>query len=75
MALSQGYSSTTKVTNDTSYTTMDSGPYVAIVKVNEDKTRMGRLGVVIPANHGEKKVKKTHLNKFYKLFPFYRAKK
>ena len=74
MALSQGYSSTTKVTNDTSYTTMDSGPYVAIVKVNEDTTRMGRIGVVIPAIHGADNVTTEQLISCEYLSPFYGAK-
>ena len=57
MALNQGYTSTRKLENDKSYTVTDSGPYIGIVKENRDPTRMGRLGVVIPAIHGAQNVK------------------
>ncbi len=74
MALNQGYTSTRKLENDTSYTVTDSGPYIGIVKENRDPTRMGRLGVVIPAIHGAQNVKTDQLISCEYLAPFYGAK-
>ena len=74
MALNQGYTSTTKLDNDKSYTVVDSGPYVAIVKENRDVTRMGRLGVVIPAIHNAQNVNSDQLITCDYLAPFYGAK-
>lgn len=74
MALNQGYTSTTSIGNDKSYTNLDAGPYVGIVKENRDPTRMGRIGVVIPAIHGSENVKKASLISCEYLAPFYGAK-
>ena len=74
MALNQGYTSTRKLENDKSYTVTDSGPYIGIVKENRDPTRMGRLGVVIPAIHGAQNVKTDQLISCEYLAPFYGAK-
>ena len=74
MALNQGYTSTTKLDNDKSYTVVDSGPYVAIVKENRDVTRMGRIGVVIPAIHNAQNVNSDQLITCDYLAPFYGAK-
>ena len=74
MALPQGYSSTKKVENDTSYTNIPSGLYVGIVKENRDPTRMGRLGVVIPSLDGAENVNKGKLILCDYLPPFYGAK-
>ena len=74
MALTQGYSSTTSVSNDQSYTTVKPGPYIAYVKENRDPTRMGRLGVVIPEIHGTNNVTTDKLITCEYLAPFYGAK-
>jgi len=74
MALNQGYTSTTKLDNDKSYTVVDPGPYVAIVKENRDVTRMGRIGVVIPAIHNAQNVNSDQLITCDYLAPFYGAK-
>jgi len=74
MALNQGYTSTTKLGNDKSYTVIDPGPYVAIVKENRDVTRMGRIGVVIPAIHNAQNVNSDQLITCDYLAPFYGAK-
>ncbi len=74
MALNQGYTSTTKLNNDQSYTNLDAGPYIGIVKENRDPTRMGRLGVVIPAIHGSESVSTDNLISCEYLAPFYGAK-
>jgi len=74
MALNQGYTSTTKLGNDKSYTVVDPGPYVAIVKENRDVTRMGRIGVVIPAIHNAQNVNSDQLITCDYLAPFYGAK-
>jgi hypothetical protein len=74
MALTQGYGSTKKVENDTSYTSIPSGLYVGIVKENRDPTRMGRLGVVIPSLDGAENVNKGKLILCDYLAPFYGAK-
>ena len=74
MALTQGYSSTTSVSNDQSYTNLKPGPYIAIVKENRDPTKMGRLGVVIPEIHGTNNVTTDKLITCEYLAPFYGAK-
>ena len=74
MALNQGYTSTTKLDNDKDYTIVDPGPYVAIVKENRDVTRMGRIGVVIPAIHNAQNVNSDQLITCDYLAPFYGAK-
>ena len=74
MALNQGYTSTTKLDNDKSYTVVDPGPYIAIVKENRDVTRMGRIGVVIPAIHNAQNINSDQLITCEYLAPFYGAK-
>ncbi len=74
MALNQGYSSSQKQQNDKSYTDLDAGPYIGIVKENKDPTRMGRIGVVIPAIHGAQNVSTENLISCEYLAPFYGAK-
>ena len=56
-----GHQSTKKLTGESSYTTLDSGPYVAVVKDNVDPTRMGRLKVVIPALAGTSSISESEL--------------
>ena len=69
-----GHQSNKNIGAETSYTTLDSGPYVAIVKDNVDPTRMGRLKVVIPALAGTSKVSEGELISVEYAPPFYGAK-
>lgn len=69
-----GHQSNKNIGAETSYTTLDSGPYVAIVKDNVDSTRMGRLKVVIPALAGTSKVSEGELISVEYAPPFYGAK-
>ena len=69
-----GHQSNKNIGSDTSYTTLDPGPYVAIVKQNVDPTRMGRLKVVIPALAGTSKVSEGELISVEYAPPFYGAK-
>ena len=69
-----GHQSNKNIGSETSYTTLDSGPYVGIVKDNVDTTRMGRLKVVIPALAGTSKVSEGELISVEYAPPFYGAK-
>jgi len=69
-----GHQSTKKLTGESSYTTLDSGPYVAVVKDNVDPTRMGRLKVVIPALAGTSSISESELISVEYAPPFYGAK-
>ena len=69
-----GHQSNKNIGSDTSYTNLDPGPYVAIVKQNVDSTRMGRLKVVIPALAGTSKVSEGELISVEYAPPFYGAK-
>ena len=62
------------IKNDTSYNSIDPGPYYAIVKDNVDLTKMGRLKVVIPALTGVLNVTQSELISVEYLPPFYGAK-
>ena len=59
---------------DTGLGSVDSGPYIGIVKSNQDPLRMGRLGVYIPslAGYGESSTGKLVTCEY--LAPFYGAK-
>ena len=59
---------------DKSFSSIDSGPYVGIVKSNRDSARMGRLKVLIPSIHGDKQVKEDQLITCEYLSPFYGTK-
>lgn len=74
MAINQGFTSTQKNQSDDTYTSLNAGPYIAVVKVNQDETRMGRLGVYVPAIHGADNVPTDQLITCDYLAPFYGAK-
>jgi hypothetical protein len=59
---------------DKSFSSIDPGPYVGIVKSNRDSARMGRLKVLIPSIHGDKQVKEDQLITCEYLSPFYGTK-
>jgi len=74
MALTAPFSNTKKIGKDESYTDIDSGPFIAIVKDNVDATYMGRLKVVIPALNKGKEAFESELITVQYLPPFYGAK-
>jgi hypothetical protein len=59
---------------DKSFSSIDPGPYVGIVKNNRDSARMGRLKVLIPSIHGDLSVKEDQLITCEYLSPFYGSK-
>ena len=70
-----GHASTQRApSDDRSYTKIDPGPYVAIVKDNVDLDKMGRLRVVIPSLAGFATVNDNELITVEYLAPFYGAK-
>ena len=75
MATLTGHASTQRSpSDDQSYTKIDPGPYVAIVKDNVDLDKMGRLRVVIPSLAGFATVNDNELITVEYLAPFYGAK-
>ena len=60
--------------DDQSYTTVDAGPYVAIVKDNRDVNRMGSLTVNIPSLSGSDDPPVESLITVQYLAPFYGSK-
>jgi len=72
--LNRGHISTKSVGNDKSYTQVDPGPYVAIVKDNRDANRMGALTVNIPSLSKVAETNRDGLYVVQYLTPFYGAK-
>jgi len=67
------FSSKSQKPQDTSYTILDPGPYIGIVKGNVDETRMGILQVEIPSI-GNNTSNKNSLYSCRYLSPFYGVK-
>ena len=73
--VSYGDTSTPNRSNrDNSYTDINPGPYIAIVKDNVDVTKMGGLKVLIPSLSGTDEGPTTMLYDVKYLMPFYGAK-
>ena len=70
----KGHVSVPNKSNDTSWTVQNPGPYLGIVKNNQDPTRMGRLGVHIPSLNKTTDPGETQLFTCEYLAPFYGAK-
>ena len=70
----KGHVSVPHKSNDTSWTIQNAGPYLGIVKSNQDPTRMGRLGVHIPSLNKTTDPGETQLFTCEYLAPFYGAK-
>ncbi len=70
----KGHVSVANKSNDTSWTVQNAGPYLGIVKNNQDPTRMGRLGVHIPSLSKTTDPGKNQLFTCEYLAPFYGAK-
>jgi len=66
--------STSKIKKDESYTSIDSGPYVAVVKQNYDPEKMGRIKVLIPALSKTTEPAQSDLVTCQYLTPFYGVK-
>lgn len=60
--------------DDTSYTNVNPGPYVGIVKQNSDPEKMGRIKVLIPALSKTNDPNETDLISCQYLSPFYGVK-
>jgi hypothetical protein len=74
MAITGPYSNTKNIGRDQSYTEINPGPYIAIVKDNVDPTRMGRLRVVVPSLNTSREPYDSELITVEYLPPFYGAK-
>jgi hypothetical protein len=74
MAINGPFDNTKKIGRDESYTEINPGPYVAIVKDNVDPTKMGRLKVVIPTLSASRYPYASELISVQYLPPFYGAK-
>ena len=74
MSITGPYSNTKKIGRDQSYTDINPGPYIAIVKDNVDPTRMGRLRVVVPSLNTSREPYDSELITVEYLPPFYGAK-
>ena len=73
--VSYGDTSTPNRSNrDNSYTDINPGPYIAIVKDNVDATKMGGLKVLIPSLSGTDEGPASMLYDVKYLMPFYGAK-
>ena len=73
--VSYGDTSTPNRSNrDNSYTDINPGPYIAIVKDNVDVTKMGGLKVLIPSLSGTDEGPASMLYDVKYLMPFYGAK-
>ena len=74
MGINTSYGSSKNLQDDNDYVNVDSGPYVGFVKKNDDPTKMGRLGVYIPAIHGADNASAENLVYCQYLSPFYGIK-
>ncbi len=74
MGINTSYGSSKNLKDDNDYVNVDSGPYEGFVKKNDDPTKMGRLGVYIPAIHGADNVSEENLVFCQYLSPFYGIK-
>jgi hypothetical protein len=74
MAKTSPFGNTKNVGRDESYTEINPGPYVAIVKDNIDQTKMGRLRVLIPSLSSSSEPFDSELITVEYLPPFYGAK-
>jgi hypothetical protein len=74
MSITGPYSNTKKIGRDQSYTDINPGPYIAIVKDNVDPTRMGRVRVVVPSLNTSREPYDSELITVEYLPPFYGAK-
>ena len=74
MGINTSYGSSKNLKDDNDYVNIDSGPYEGFVKKNDDPTKMGRLGVYIPAIHGADNVSEENLVYCQYLTPFYGIK-
>ena len=74
MPITGPYSNTKNIGRDQSYTEINPGPYIAIVKDNVDPTRMGRLRVVVPSLNTSREPYDSELITVEYLPPFYGAK-